>query len=390
MAELGGPSAYRDACWARKGLGLLVTDPLRGEGLFLGGGQPPQRVRLGPHPGICAVALSPDGRWAATAGRPDGDTFVWETAGGKRVAWIAARGWKKLLFSPDGRWLVTAAGEERAVRFWRVGTWEPGLVIQKEGQQTVALAFRPGGGELAVAEFLRGIRLLDPATGEDLALLEAPEDNSATGLCFSADGGQLAVATDNHTVQLWDLRSVRTQLRELGLNWDAPPESPRADGPRPRSVEVVGFPAPPLPWRVPEALEAEDLEILHWADCTPVVQPLPGQWSNGRHLFCRARKGGYVELALEVTRAGEYALNVYFTRARDYGRVQVSVDGQPVGGVFEGYHASLIPSGKVAFGTLHLSETRHRLQFRVVDRHPQSQDYYLGIDCLVLTPMKRE
>jgi hypothetical protein len=317
---------------------------------------------------------------------------VWETAGGKRVARIAARGWKKLLFSPDGRWLVTAAGEEKAVRFWQVGSWEPGLVIRKEGQQSVALAFNPGGDVLAVAEFLRGVRFIDPATGKDLALLEAPEDNSATCLCFSPDGGQLAAATDNHTVHLWDLRSIRAQLRELGLDWDAPRESPPADGPRPRSVEVVGVPAPPQPWRVPGAREAEDLEILHWADCTPVVQSLagPGQWSNGRHLFCKARKGGYVELALDVARAGEYALDIYFTRAPDYGRVEVSVDGRRVGRVFDGFHARITLSGKVPFGSMPLTAGRHRLRFRVADRSPQSRDYYLGIDCLVLTPLKQK
>jgi hypothetical protein len=145
-------------------------------------------------------------------------------------------------------------------------------------------------------------------------------------------------------------------------------------------------------WKLPGALEAEDLEVLHWADCSPGVQPLsgPGQWSNGRQLFCRARQGGYVELALDVARAGEYALDIYFTRAPDYGRVEVSVDGKPVGAVFDGFHANVVPSGKIPFGHLALAAGRHRLRFRVVGKHGESTGYYLGIDCLVLMPVRKQ
>ncbi len=38
--------------------------------------------------------------------------------------------------------------------------------------------------------------------------------------CFSPDGGQLAVATHNHAIQLWDLRLIRRQLQEMDLDWD--------------------------------------------------------------------------------------------------------------------------------------------------------------------------
>jgi WD40 repeat protein len=397
VARVAGPSLYRDACWARNGRGLVVTDPLRARAIFLGPSQQdgrPKRVHLGPHPQICTVSLSPDGKWAATAARaePESDIYVWETASGKRVGapgGIAARRWIKLAFSPDSRWLVTASTQEKKVRFWHVGSWKPGLVIRKQEQDNTALAFNFEGTVLAVGEFLRGIRLIDPATGKDLAMLEAPEDNTTTWLCFSPDGTQLAAATDNHTIHLWDLRSIRARLKKLGLDWDAPPYPPPAKGPRPRSVELVGVPSRPKVWRREGALEAEELEIVHWADCTPIVQSLsgPGKWSNGRHLFCRARRGGFVELALDVGRAGEYSLDIYFTRAPDYGLVEVLVDGKKVGQPFDGFRASLAPSGKVSFGNLHVTGTRHRLRFRVVDKLPQSRGYYLGVDCLVLTPL---
>jgi hypothetical protein len=43
-------------------------------------------------------------------------------------------------------------------------------------------------------------------------------------LAFSPDGGRLAVANDTEG-RVWELRRIRAQLAEMGLDWDAPPLS---------------------------------------------------------------------------------------------------------------------------------------------------------------------
>ena len=48
-------------------------------------------------------------------------------------------------------------------------------------------------------------------------------------LCFNHDGTELAASTDNHVVQLWDLRSIRRQLRAMKLDWDLPAYPPVVD-----------------------------------------------------------------------------------------------------------------------------------------------------------------
>jgi hypothetical protein len=99
-----------------------------------------------------------------------------------------------------------------------------------------------------------------------------------------------------------------------------------------------------------------------------------------------------VTLALEVVRAGKYTLHVHFTRARDYGIVQVSLDGRKLGQPFDGYHSpEVVPSGPVALGTVELPAGAHTLRFEVVGANPDStkeegRGYFLGIDCLSLTP----
>jgi tetratricopeptide (TPR) repeat protein len=68
--------------------------------------------------------------------------------------------------------------------------------------------------------------LIDPDSGREFATLDpAPEaPRGVDRLALSPDGGRLAARADNE-VLVWDLRLVRSQLTEMGLDWDAPPIS---------------------------------------------------------------------------------------------------------------------------------------------------------------------
>src|SRR5262249_2024081 len=84
-------------------------------------GQPVKR--FGNYEGhVTALALAPDGRTLASAGR-DGGIRLWDLAGGKEVRrfsdpnmWVGS-----LVFSPDGRTLA-CGGEDRTIRLWEVAT----------------------------------------------------------------------------------------------------------------------------------------------------------------------------------------------------------------------------------------------------------------------------
>jgi WD40 repeat protein len=62
-----------------------------------------------------------------------------------------------------------------------------------------------------------------------------------SALAFSPSGTQLAVATEGHVIQLWDLRRLRQQLAALKLDWDQPPfpPSPEALAASPLRVKVL-------------------------------------------------------------------------------------------------------------------------------------------------------
>ena len=180
--------------------------------------RPAQPVVLKGHANLAFLALSPDGRWLATSTWHGEGTQVWDTRTGKRLRDLTG-GDACLGFSPDGRWLVNGTKDE--YRFWEVGSWRPGLRVPSIPQAVPGpLAFTTDGKILAITHSLRDVRLIETATGRELATLAAPEQYPIRCLCFRPDGEQLAAATGNRVLQVWDLRRIRERLAEMGLNWE--------------------------------------------------------------------------------------------------------------------------------------------------------------------------
>jgi len=76
---------------------------------------------------------------------------------------------------------------------------------------------------LAIARSSADIVLVKPTTLEPIAELRSPEPVFLSWLAFSRDGSQLAAATLNGKIQLWDLGLIRHRLAEMGLDWQSPP-----------------------------------------------------------------------------------------------------------------------------------------------------------------------
>ena len=244
------------------------------------------------------------------------------------------------------------------------------------------LPFRPDGRVVALPHTLQRARLLNFDTRQEIAMLAAPDLPIVSWMAFSPDGGLLAVATESHSVLLWDLGAINQRLRALGLDHGRLPEAP-------------GEPAGPPVTRVrvfPDVHEAEHLRVVASQNCPRYsVQDMKAwgreHWSNGKQLLCEPRKGGFVELEVDVPQSGRYRLDVHFTKACDYGLVETSLDGRRVGPVFDGYNESVVPSGKVEYGTFELGEGPHRLRFTAVDKNAKSDNYWMGIDCVRLMPV---
>ncbi len=171
--------------------------------------------RIGPLDDCRCVAVSPDGKWLATGNHFGGhDAQVWRIADLFNVAELRGTPGTGVEFSADGKWLMTGSVP---CRLWEVGTWGEAKRIDDTGG-----CFSPDGRLIVVHDASKVIRLVETETGRTLARLESP-DPSVGWPVFSPDGSRLVVTTlAGPAVHVWDLRTIRRQLRAMGLDWDAP------------------------------------------------------------------------------------------------------------------------------------------------------------------------
>src|SRR5436190_18203003 len=113
------------------------------------------------------------------------------------------------------------------------------------------------------------IHLIEAATGRTVAKLEDPIGDRATWQGFTPDGTQLVVvAKYARAIHVWDLRAIRSRLKDMNLDWDWP-EFPPAGEPRsppagPPVVSVVG--AERLAWTVWRDRGKRNAEAKRWKD----------------------------------------------------------------------------------------------------------------------------
>ena len=137
-------------------------------------------------------------------------------------------------------------------------------------------------------------------------------------------------------------------------------------------------------------MEAEYLrQVLCTAGSTEIQQS--GRWSGDRQLWWRdGDAGDLLELRIDIPETGVYDLAGQFTQARDYGIIQVEIDGQPVGRPLDLYTSGKVrTTGPVTIGSLPIPFGKHRLGFRIAGKNPQSKDTMAGIDYLLFHPANR-
>jgi WD40 repeat protein len=166
------------------------------------------------------VALSPDGKWAAAGARSENGAYAWDLGTRRAVCNFEQGEGAIVVFSPDNRWLLTGTGT--GYQFWHVGSWEKGPRLAPEGDARLtgyAAAFNPQGDILAVQLNDDRIALVNAHDASVLAMLEPPRPLRLEFLQFTGDGTQLAALGADQVIQLWNITTLRRELRTRGLDW---------------------------------------------------------------------------------------------------------------------------------------------------------------------------
>jgi WD40 repeat protein len=148
------------------------------------------------HPnGLCALAISPDGKTLAVAKYDSGPVRLWEFATGKEITQLPARvrQQRNISFSPDGKLLLTV--EPEMLRVWDISSGK--VVFQMDFGRPPASSdhtaiFAPDGKSLLTAGRDWEVRLWDMATGKQTGKIEEGR-GEVSSLRFLPDGKQLAI-----------------------------------------------------------------------------------------------------------------------------------------------------------------------------------------------------
>jgi hypothetical protein len=143
--------------------------------------------------------------------------------------------------------------------------------------------------------------------------------------------------------------------------------------------------------KVEGVIEAEDLKGTKANSDRTNIQEMKGfnkdRWSGNKQLFFTGLKSGdKLELEFEIKEKGKYSLSSVFTMARDYGIVQVHVDGDAIGKSLDLYNfPDVITTGQLMLGSKELDAGKHRLVLEIKGSNPAAnKGDKIGLDYIKL------
>ena len=151
--------------------------------------------------------------------------------------------------------------------------------------------------------------------------------------------------------------------------YGAVPIKERASSYEPRPVVVIG------------AIEGESMNVL--GKTAGMTQPQGlDLLSKGCQLWwTQGKPGDKLDLALPVKKTGKYEINMQFTKAVDYGIVQLYLDGEKIGAPIDLFNDFVIPSGEISLGKVKLNAGEHKLTVEIIGANENAAKAFMfGLD----------
>jgi hypothetical protein len=103
-----------------------------------------------------------------------------------------------------------------------------------------------------------------------------------------------------------------------------------------------------------------------------------GKWKNDSQLWWTgAQPGAKLEIGLSAAATGRCEVSVCLTKARDYGIVQLSLDGKKAGEPIDLFNPDVIPTEPISLGVHDLAQGRHVLGIEILGANPKAEKSYM-------------
>lgn len=154
------------------------------------------------------------------------------------------------------------------------------------------------------------------------------------------------------------------------------------------ALEVIEPPPLPQPRKIKGAIEGEGLRVVRKTGGQPQVQGGFGDlWSGERQLWWPwGNPKDELVVAFPVNEAGRYNVLGNFTRAHDYGIIQLYINDKKAGEPMDFYVAEGVKiTGEKPLGVYDLRKGENQLKAVIVGKNPKAAvGYMFGIDYLLL------
>lgn len=140
-----------------------------------------------------------------------------------------------------------------------------------------------------------------------------------------------------------------------------------------------------------EAESFADGRLAHAREGRMIAQDMRAygsEWSGNAQLFFAARgRGSHLLMELPALGPAKYRVDVYLTRAPDYGRLRIGLGSGEKAIDFEGYAPGVERAERLRVGEMASQDGRLLLDVTVTGRHRRSRGHLAGIDRIVIVPL---